>query len=340
MAVAGQRIAVVGATGALGSELIEALSASSIRVAEIRPVATDHSQGADVEFQAAIFPVETELPSLHGLDFVFLCAPPAASLVAAREALRAEVPAIDLSGALAASPEVPLQVATLGGAEGFEGSPMVATPTSPALALAIVLRPFVDQVGLAGVQATVLDSASAGGIRGTESLMSESIALFNQQDIPDPTVFSRPIAFDCGPGVAPRGATGDPDAQTAAMLARLIGDEVAVSLTSIQVPTFLGLGCTLHFSTREALAAEAAAALLAKAAGVDVWSDGAEGPSLRAAAGRDEVLVGRILPDTSRDNGLRLWLATDPVCLAAANAVRLAEARLVGESGGFTRGGA
>jgi aspartate-semialdehyde dehydrogenase len=342
MAVAGQRIAVVGATGALGSELIEALSASSIRVAEIRPVATDDSHGADVEFQDEIFPVETELPSLHGLDFVFLCAPPAVSLVAAREALRAEVPAIDLSGALATSPEVPLRVATLGGAAGGAASPMIATPTGPALALAIALRPIAEQAGLVGVQATVLDSASAGGVHGTESLMSESIALFNQQDIADPTVFSRPIAFDCGPGVTYRGATDDldRDALTAAMLARLIGDEVEVSLTSILVPTFLGLGCTLHISTREALTADAAAALLAKADGVEVWSDGVEGPSLRAAAGRDDVLVSRILPDPSRHNGLRLWLATDPVCLAAANAVRLAEARLAGVPGGFARGGA
>ena len=91
---------------------------------------------------------------------------------------------------------------------------------------------------------------------------------------------------------------------------------------------WLGLGVVLHLSTREPLSVTDARALLGKADGVDLWPDDAEGPSLRAAAGRGEVLVGRVATDPSLGNGLRLWLATDPVCLAATNAVRLAEARL------------
>lgn len=330
MAEAGHRIAVVGATGAIGVELIETLSTSSLRVAQLLPVATGNSAGADVEFQDEIYPVETELPNLRGLDFIFLCAPPAASLVVAREALRAEVPGIDLSGALATTPEVPLRIAHLGGPNAGGNPPMIATPSGPALALATVLRPLAEHAGLAGVQATVLDSASSAGVRGTESLMSESIALFNQQDVPDPTVYSRPIAFDCGPGLKRQdlGAELDREEQTAALLGRLLGDDIGFSISMVQVPTFLGLGAVLHVSTREPLAVDAARALLAKADGVDLWPDDAEGPSLRAAAGRGEVLVGRMASDPALGNGLRLWLATDPVCLAAANAVRLAEARL------------
>jgi aspartate-semialdehyde dehydrogenase len=327
MGQAGLRIAIIGATGALGAELVEALSASSLRISEIRAVASANSEGSDVEFQDEVFTVETELPSLRGLDLAFLCAPPGASLDAAREALRSEIPAIDLSGALALSPEVPLQVAHLGDDAEAATSPMIATPTGPALALATVLRPLMAAAGLVGVQATVLDSASAGGVRGTESLLSESIALFNQQDSPDPTVFSRPVAFDAGPGVVHSGAGHDRDDFTRALLKRLLGDAVEVSLTSLQVPTFLGFGATLHLSTRDPLSADDAAALLAKADGVELWPDANEGPSLRAAAGRVEVLVARVLPDLSRTNGLRLWLATDPVCLSARNAVRLAEAR-------------
>jgi aspartate-semialdehyde dehydrogenase len=160
--------------------------------------------------------------------------------------------------------------------------------------------------------------------------MSESLALFNQQDIPDPTVYSRPIAFDCGPGMQRQDLGGELDREehTAAVLGRLLGDDIGFSITMVQVPTFLGLGIVLHVSTREPLAVEEARALLAKAEGVDLWPDDVEGPSLRAAAGRGEVLVGRMGSDPSLGNGLRLWLATDPVCLAAANAVRLAEARL------------
>jgi aspartate-semialdehyde dehydrogenase len=330
MARAGSRIAVVGATGALGAELIEALSASSIRVAQIVPTATDRSFGAEVEFQDAIYPIETELPSLHGLDFIFLCAPRAASLDVARAALHAEVPGIDLSGALAPTREVPFQIADLGVPEEELTFPFVATPAGPALACALVLHPLADAVGLARMQATLLDSASVVGVRGAESLMSESLALFNQHDLPDPTVFSRPVAFDCGPGAARPGAEGDAprEQEAVAELARLLGEDIGFTVTAVQVPTFLGLGASLSIETRGPLDRDEARALLAKAPGVELWPNEAEGPSLRAAAGRGEVLVGRIRNDPTLANGLLLWIATDPVCLAAANAVKLAEARL------------
>jgi aspartate-semialdehyde dehydrogenase len=330
MAIAGLRIGVVGATGTLGSELIEALSASSIRVAQLVPIATARSLGADIEFQDAVYPVETELPDLHGLDFIFLCAPRAASLAVAREALHAGVPGIDLSGALAPTVEVPLQVAHLGIPEEEAGAPLVATPTGPALAWALALHPLADCAGLERARGTVLDSASAVGARGTEALMSESLALFNQQDLPDPTVFSRPIAFDCGPGAGRPGSDSDSarEQQAVADLGRLLGSEIGFSISSVQVPTFLGLGSSISLETREPLDPDEARAVLAKAPGVDVWPDDIGGPSLRAAFGREEVLVGRIHSDPTAENGLLLWLAADPLCLAAANAVALAEARL------------
>jgi aspartate-semialdehyde dehydrogenase len=329
MARAGVRIGVVGATGVLGAELIEVLSTSAIRVAQIVPIATERSLGAEVQFQDAFYPVETELPSLYGLDFVFLCAPPAAARGIARAALHAEVPAIDLSGALAPTAEVPLQIADLGVPEDEATLPLIATPASPALAWTLVLHPLAERAGLVRVVGTVLDSASVGGVRGTESLMSESLALFNQQEIPDPTVFSRPVAFDCGPGLGRSGAGGDTarEEQAIADLGRLLGAD-GFSVTTVQVPTFLGLGSSLSIETREPLDPDEARALLAKAPGVEVWPDDLGGPSVRAAAGREDVLVGRVRTDPTLANGLLLWLATDQVCLAAANAVKLAEARL------------
>ena len=114
MAGSGLRVAIVGATGALGSELLACLDASALKISELRPVATDCSLGQEIEFRGETCPVETELRSLRGLDLVFLCAPPAASLDFAREALRSQVSAIDLSGALAANDDVPLRMAVFG----------------------------------------------------------------------------------------------------------------------------------------------------------------------------------------------------------------------------------
>jgi len=330
MASTGLRIGVVGATGALGAELIQALAASSIRVSQIVPIASERSLGMTVEFQGVEYAVETDASSLHGLDFVFLCAPRSVSLEIARRSLHAEIPGVDLSGALAPTPEVPLQVAALGVPTEEAAFPFVATPTAPALALAQVLHPLADAAGLVRVVGTILDSVSVAGVRGIESLMSESLALFNQQQVPEPTVFSRPVAFDCGPATRRPGDCEEVprEQETVRDLARLLGSDVGYGITAVQVPTFLGLAASLLVETRESLGADEARAVLAKAPGVELWPDGSEGPSLRATAGRTEVLVGRIREDPTSKRGLLVWLASDPATLAAANAIELVEARL------------
>jgi aspartate-semialdehyde dehydrogenase len=325
MVRSGLCIGIVGATGAVGTGVLEALAASSIRVAQIVAVASDRSIGLDVEFEDECYPVAGELPPLKGVDCLFLCAPADVSREAARAALRAGVPAIDLSGAMAGEADVPLRVADLHA--GDADAPLVATPSGAALALCLALAPLADRAGLVRVSGTLLGSAALAGLRGSDSLLNESLALFNQQDPPDPSIFGRPVAFDCGPG-----ADDDAGREDAAIrdLVRLFGPDLAVHLTAVQVPTFLGLGATLEIETAAPLSAAEAGAALGKARGVDVWSEEVAGPTLRAASGRDTVLVGRVREDSTRGNSLALWLACDPVCLAAANAVKLAEARLRG----------
>jgi aspartate-semialdehyde dehydrogenase len=160
------------------------------------------------------------------------------------------------------------------------------------------------------------------------------LALFNQRQAPDPTVFSQPVAFDCVPSVGRPDTDGDTprEQQAIADLRRLLGEDINLSITAVRVPTFLGLASSLIVETCEPLAPDEARAVLSKAPGVEVWPEGIEGPSVRAAAGCDEVLVGRIRKDPTAKNGLLFWIATDQVRLAAANAVKLAESRLVGVS--------
>jgi aspartate-semialdehyde dehydrogenase len=218
-------------------------------------------------------------------------------------------------------------VAEVDAADASDAAPLVATPSGAALALTLVLAPLAQRAGLVRVWGTLLGSAASAGLRGTDALLRESLALFNQQDPPEPSVFERPVAFDCGPGAED---DVERERRTIDDLKRTLGPDVGIHLTGVQVPTFLGLGCSLGIETRQPLSASDAGALLAKAPGIDVWSEGGTGPSLRAAAGRDTVLVGRLREDPTVQNGLALWLACDPVCLAATNAVKLAEARLSG----------
>ena len=166
MASAGVRVGIVGATGALGGEVLRAVEASQIRVRDLVAVATDRSLGSDIEFEGEVVPVLVELPSLRGLDLVVLCAPAHVSLEVAREALRAEVACVDCSGALENQPDVPLRIAALDDGAGGTKAPLVAAAGGPALAWTLVLEPLARAAGLARLGGTGLEAASVGGRRG------------------------------------------------------------------------------------------------------------------------------------------------------------------------------
>jgi len=329
MAAKGVRIGLLGATGALGSEVLAALDASSIRVAGLVPVATDRSVGEDIEFQGEVYPVETQWPRLENLDLVFCCAPAEASLEVVRGALRARVPCVDCSGALLGSPEVPVGVAALA-AEADAGSPVVSAPAGPALPWSLVLAPLHAAAGITRVVGTVLEAASVMGRDGIEALSAESLALFNQRDLPSPDAAGRPLAFDCLPAVGTVGEDGSTprEAEVALGLRRILAADLDVVVSVIQVPAFVGQASQLLLETERPLDPKHARDLLASAPGVECWVHDAEGPNLRAVAGRETVVAGRIRPAPTSPSALLLWIAADLLRLAAANAVALASARL------------
>lgn len=325
----GFRVVVVGATGALGSEIVAMLEERAFPVRELVPVATDESLGAVVEFRGESIAVETEIPSLRDVDLLVLCAPPDASLDFTAQALRSSVATIDVSGSLVRNEEVPLAVAGVHAPVEVLRSPLLALPVGPALAWILALAPIQHAFGVQRIVATHLESASGGGRGGLEALSAETLALFNQRDLPDPTVFDAPVAFDCVPWVGEEGegAQTRAEEEIAVALRRLVGPDLTLAVTAVRVPTFCGHGASLALETaREVRAADAVEALRS-APGVEVWDKG-PGPTTRASAGRSEVLVGRVREDPTRPGrGLLLWLAADALRLAATNAVQLAEAR-------------
>ena len=320
------RVAVVGATGALGRELLNVLGERGFPLGGLVALGTDRSLGQELEFAGEVYPVETRAPGFEGLDLVFLCAPAAASLDYAGRALRARVPCIDLSGALVSQPDVPLLVADWLDPGTVIDQPLVAGPGGAALAAALVLAPLARAAGLLRIAATSLAAACVGGREGIHALSGQSIALFNQQEPCDPG--DGLVAFDCLPAVGELGKGGatDHEERFATTLERLLGSPVPLALTAVRVPTFGGDGVSLLVETERPLRPEEARALLAEAPGVEVWP-GEPGPSTRTAVGRDAVLVGRLRPAPGAGHGLQLWIAADGLRLAASNGVKLAEAR-------------
>jgi aspartate-semialdehyde dehydrogenase len=329
---AGLRIAVIGASGTLGSELLTVLEERRFPLADVVPVATDRSLGGEVELRGEVYPILTEVPRLEAIDALFLCAPPGPSLDFAKAALRARVPCFDLSGALAGQPDVPLLAADLGYAEEDLAKPLVATPAGAALALALVLAPLEREVGLRRVVATSLEAVSGAGQLGMEALSQQVLAIFNHEEPPASVVFDRPVAFDLLPAVGEleaNGATAAEEALAGGVRRLLQRLDLPIAATVVRVPTFTGDGASLAIETQAALGVARACEILAKAAGVSLAQDDPRGPSTRSCSGSELVRVGRLRPDPSHAHGLLLWTAADAVRLAASNAVRLAEARFL-----------
>ena len=324
----GLRVVVVGASGALGTELVSVLAERRFPAADLIPLATERSMGNEIEFRGDSVPLLTEVPRLEATDLVFLCAPPAISLDHAGRALRAGVPCFDLSGALAGQPDVPLLVADLAAPPDLT-KPLLAMPGGAAAAVALAVAPLAAEAGLSRLVATSLAAVSGAGTQGVESLSREVLALFNQEEPPDPDLFGRPVAFDCLPAVGDVNGDGGTATELALMrdVPRLLDlSDLAVAATVVQVPTFHGHGISLALELERPLDPVRAADLLGKAPGV-LFQHDPSGPSTRAAVGDEHVRVGRLRLDTSVPAGLLLWVAADVVRLCAVNAVRLAEAR-------------
>jgi aspartate-semialdehyde dehydrogenase len=321
------RVAVVGATGALGAELLDQLRERRFPLQELRPIATDRSLGQTVDWLGHELPVVAEPESLRGLDLVFLCTPPDAALDWIRRALQVEVACVDFSGAMVGRTEVPLLNADQAFDPALLTAPLFAAPAPATLALARVLAPIRADAGLARLSVTLCEAASGAGRAGVDALQAETIALFNQEELPE-TGLDHGVAFDCLPASGPLDAAGESalEGRNSAELGRLLDAGLPRAVTALRIPTFAGMGIHVALESERELAPAACLECLDKTPGVLRWT-GPAGPTTRDAIGEDDVLVGRVRRDPSAARGLLLWLALDPARLAASNALRIAEAR-------------
>ncbi len=365
---AAKRIVVFGVTGQLGQELVERIDGSDWPVAELVGVASSESFGATFEFRDETCDVAGEWPALRGADLVFLCTRDAPALEIVRECLRAEVPCLDLTGALVEQAvgreaSVPMPIGLLARVRGevdrtseraqetLANAPLVALPSATTLAWARVLHALGGADAIRRVVGTVLTSAGARGRRGLAALSEESIALFNQTSAPEVGPAGQPVAFDVVPGDAIDAA------RVRAELARVFASEAGaddspeepgplrIDVASVEVPTFVGEGTSLVVELARPLERVEVEKRLEEQEGLTIVAQGAGsrglaaiepgvsepvGPTLRDTAGVESVLVGSIEPDASRAPGLgwRLWLASDPLGLSAEHAIRVAADRL------------
>jgi aspartate-semialdehyde dehydrogenase len=324
------RVAVVGATGAVGPVVLEVLHERGFPAAEVVAFASARSAGRRVAFAGEELEVrELTAEALEGFDLALFSAGGSTSQRYAPEAVARGCVVVDKSSAFRMDPGVPLVVPEVNpdAAEGHRG--IVANPNCSTIQLVAALKPLHDAAGLTHVTVATYQAVSGTGAGAVEELRRQSQTVLDGEQ-PTASVYPHPIAFNVLPHCdAFDGASTLEETKLVRETHKILGDSgIAISATCVRVPVWRGHSEAVWIETREPLGAERARELLARAPGVRVVDDPAAAayPVPSQAVGTDDVLVGRIRTDSTRRNGLSLWVVADNLRKGAAtNGVQIAE---------------
>ena len=324
-------VAVVGATGAVGTEMIEILQERKFPVGELRPLASARSAGDRVSFHDQNLVVrELTKDSFEGVDIALFSAGADISREYAPLAAKAGAVVIDNSAAWRMGKDVPLVVPEVNRADIAKHKGIIANPNCSTIQLVVALKPLHDAARIKRIVVTTLQAVSGTGKDAMDELLEETQALLSFKE-PTPTVYPHQIAFNCLPHIddfLPSGYTKE-EMKLLDETRKIMGDDsIRVTATTVRVPVYVGHSESVNIETEKKLSANEARAILCEAPGVLLYDDPAHKiyPMPLDAAGKDEVYVGRIREDESVPNGLNLWIVADNLRKGAAlNAVQIAE---------------
>ena len=326
-------VAVVGATGAVGREMISVLESRDFPVDDLRLLASERSRGEFLAFKGDDLPVQVLGPeSFQGVDVALFSAGGSISQEYAPIAAKAGAVVVDNTSAFRLEPDVPLIVPEVNAEEiaGYKQRGIIANPNCSTIQLVTALKPILDAVGLKRVVVSTYQSTSGAGQKAIDELSGQVRSLFNQGKIVK-EIFPHQIAFNCIPQIDVFQDNGYTKEEMKMILeTRKIFDlpDLKITTTCVRVPVFHSHSEAVNVETEQGLSVEELKALLAEAPGVLVRDDPAhnEYPLGIDAAGHDEVYVGRIRRDESVENGFNLWVVSDNLRKGAAvNAVQIAE---------------
>jgi aspartate-semialdehyde dehydrogenase len=329
----GYRVGVLGATGAVGSTVLQVLAERDFPLAELVPLASARSAGKRLPFAGGEVEVrELSDDSIQGLDLVISSAGGAVSAEWAPKLIAAGAVVVDNTSYWRMHDDVPLVVSEVNPEAADSHHGLVANPNCSTMQMVVALKPILDAVGLERLVISTYQSVSGTGQRAIEELRGQTGAVL-AGEAPAPEVYPHPIAFNVLPQVETFKGGDDYTTEERKMMAetRKIlgrGDELGISATCVRVPVFGAHSESVNVQTREDLSPEDCRELLSAAPGVVVLDNPAEGvyPLATEVAGHDEVFVGRVRRDPSHERCLNLWIVGDNLRKGAAtNAVQVAE---------------
>lgn len=345
------RVAVVGATGAVGNMMISVLERRSFPVSEIVLLASGRSEGKTLKFRGEDHPVrELTDSSFEGVDIGLFSAGGSVSGRFAPIAAQSGCVVIDNTSHFRMDPEVPLVVPEVNpdAIAGYFTKNIIANPNCSTIQMVVVLKPIHDEAKIKRVVVSTYQSVSGTGKDALEEMLAQSrdmstsiewtkndsLAQLCQGLEPFKTVatkvYPHRIAFECIPHIdvfLENGYTKE-EMKMVWETGKILDPSIRLTATTVRVPTFLGHSESINVETETKITLQKARELLRAAPGVKVLDDPSKNkyPLTALAAGEDYTLVGRIREDDSVANGLNLWVVSDNILKGAAlNAVQIAE---------------
>lgn len=331
----GVNVAVVGVTGAVGTEMLRVLERRNFPVDELRPLASSRSAGKNVIFRGKEVPIqELTADSFEDMNIGLFSAGGSISRKFVPYAIEKNCVVVDNTSAFRMDKGVPLVVPEVNADKIPEHNGIIANPNCSTIQLVLVLKPIHDTVKIKRVVVSTYQAVSGAGLKALDELKKESKHILADKGKFNRSIFPHQIAFNVLPQIPqsnaflPNGYTEEEMKMINETRKILDDSSFRITTTTVRVPVFRGHSESVNIETEEKLSADQARVLLSKAGGVIVLDDPSNQiyPMASDAAGKDETFVGRIREDHSVENGLNMWIVSDNLLKGAAlNAVQIAE---------------
>lgn len=324
-------VAVVGATGAAGNEMIAVLEEREFPVDTLRLFASERSEGKTFEFEGSELPVETlKEDSFKGIDIALFSAGAERSKIWAPVAAQSNCVVVDNSSQWRMDPEVPLVVPEVNALDLKRHKGIIANPNCSTIQMVVVLKPIHDAAKIKRVVVTTFQAVSGTGKKAMDELLQQTTDLLNFREVKC-NIYPHQIAFNVLPHIdkfLENGYTKE-EMKMVDETRKIMGDNsLRVTATAVRVPVFRGHSESLNIETEKKLTPNEVRTLLSKAPGITIF----DAPEKNAyplpvqVAGKDDVYVGRIREDETVAYGINMWIVSDNLRKGAAlNAVQIAE---------------
>tara|TARA_B100001989_G_scaffold251905_1_gene232316 strand:+ start:2209 stop:3225 length:1017 start_codon:yes stop_codon:yes gene_type:complete len=323
-------IAVVGATGMVGKEIIDILQQRQLPIDELRLLASKKSAGTVVSFKSETLKVqELTEQSFEGIDIALFSAGGSISERFAPIAVKAGAVVVDNTSFFRMHDNVPLVVPEVNGHVIKQHKGIIANPNCSTAQLVMALKPIHDYATIKRLVISTYQSVSGAGKEAVMELETHSRYLMAGKDA-EPKEFLHPMPFNVIPQIdvfEDNGYTKE-EMKMINETQKILESSIAISATAVRVPVFVSHAEAVNIETQKPVDVATFKQLLADFPGVQVLDDPAENeyPTPRSAAGQDDVFVGRIRQDQSHPNTLDCWVVADNLRKGAAlNAVQIAE---------------